>query len=283
MLSQESREILERDYACLVAGLKDVRDGYKALRISSRSAADRHTDRTILKVAASELRHSLDAIEGVIGGAVSTRFEARDESRLTAAPIVEARILSTPRIEQRAGNLVVTGHAAVFYKANNPGTEFELTDEIIERVSPTTFTRALKQKQLVLCMFDHKEQLGGIFDKTLTLSVDAKGLLYECEMTDDAIGKRIAALLLDGSIKGSSFKFSLAAGGVTWTTEGGKLVRTLTDVDLRDVGPVQNPAYSATTARLDMAKSAQRHSDRLAVLQELKALKALRHKLAAMA
>lgn len=64
-----------------------------------------------------------------------------------------------------------------------------------------------------------------------------------------------------GDIRGSSFSFIVAPGGVKWSTEGGVKVRTITKfLHLGDVGPVVNPAYPATSSGVADALTVARSS-----------------------
>ena len=168
-------------------------------------------------------------------------------------------------IEERAdGSKTISGYAAVFYNPSDPGTEYEMWEGCCERIAPGAFNRAIAENQDVLCTVNHDDDalLGRTANKTLRLSVDAVGLKYECDLpqTSDAIDAAI--LVKRGDIPGSSFEF--VTKGVNWSTEAdGCEVRTLLDVDLRQVGPVTSPAYTATTtaARSEFASVEQERAE----------------------
>ena len=164
---------------------------------------------------------------------------------------IERRVKARPvNIETRAdGMKVLSGYAAVFYNPADPGTEYEMWEGAVERVSPGAFNRAISEGQDVLCTFNHDGDslMGRTSNSTCRLSVDAVGLRYEADLPDTSDAKDCAALVGRGDVSGSSFSF--ISRGVSWTQDAnGGEVRTLLDVDLIDVGPVTSPAYAATTA-----------------------------------
>jgi uncharacterized protein len=168
--------------------------------------------------------------------------------------------LTRPRIERRSDDpeapQVIVGYAAVFYRADDPGTEFELWQDAYERVLPGAFDAALRD-DVVRGLTNHdKTWLLGRSDKgTLRLSVDKVGLRYEIDPPDTQAGQDTLKLLTRGDLDSSSFGFRVYGGkrgSVRWVdeTRAGRTVeiRELVEVELLDVGPVTFPAYSACTA-----------------------------------
>ncbi len=158
-----------------------------------------------------------------------------------------------PRIETRAdGKKQIVGYGAVFYNAADPGTQYEMFSDLIERVAPGCFNRCLAERQDVRGLFNHDANIVlGRTPATMRLSVDATGLKYEIDPPDTEAARGVMASIERGDVSGSSFSFSVRAQ--TWeevrdadgnTTD----IRTLTDVDLYDVGPVTFPAYEAATS-----------------------------------
>lgn len=166
-----------------------------------------------------------------------------------------------PRLEKRAGSddpadRVIVGYAAVFYRADQPGTEFRLWTDAYERILPGAFDTALKE-DLVRGTWNHDEtQLLGRSDRgTLRLSVDATGLRYEIDPPDTQAARDLLTLLNRGDVDGSSFTFRVYGGkrgAVAWLDEirdGRSIeVREVRDLELVDVGPVTFPAYAAASA-----------------------------------
>jgi uncharacterized protein len=169
---------------------------------------------------------------------------------------IQRRALPAAGVEVRAaedGKRTLSGYAAVFYRADDPGTEFTLyegrVEKFVERVMPGAFDAALKEDD-VRALVNHNVEmiLGRTKAGTLALSVDAKGLRYECEIPDTQAGRDLAESVKRGDITGSSFAFQLRNGGATYREGGGLYVREITDVKLYDVGPVTYPAYDSSEA-----------------------------------
>lgn len=151
--------------------------------------------------------------------------------------------------ERSADRGVLTGYAAVFYRSGDPGTEYHLWEDCAERIGRTAFDRALRERQDVRAFFNHDESqvLGRVSAGTLRLSVDSVGLRYSVDLPDSSIGRDVAELVARGDVTGSSLMFFRR--GFEETREGDRLILTITDVDLVEVGPVTFPAYKATTAQ----------------------------------
>lgn len=160
----------------------------------------------------------------------------------------------TPQLETREdGQKVLTGYAAVFHRADDPGTEYTLWAGVVERVMPGAFDRALKEGDDVRALFNHKTDrvLGRSGAGTLRLSVDARGLRYEIDLPDTEDGRAVAELVRRGDITQSSFGFLPDDnGGALWREEGTRDIRELHSVRLYDVGPVTYAAYESTTASI---------------------------------
>jgi len=155
------------------------------------------------------------------------------------------------RIEKRSdGKSQIVGYGAVFYRSGEPGTEYELWSNVVERVAPTAFATALSRPDDVRALFNHDPNfvLGRSSSGTMTLSVDDRGLRYVIDPPDTQQARDLIASIERGDISGSSFSFSV--NSETWTdpVNGGPEVRTINDVTLYDVGPVTFPAYEATAA-----------------------------------
>lgn len=148
---------------------------------------------------------------------------------------------------------VVQGYGAVFYRADNPGTEYWLYRDLVERVGRSAFERAIREKDDVRALENHDVNLlmGRSSAGTLRLSVDDIGLRYEFDLPDSPNGQNLASKLERKDITGSSFSFDILK--VQYTEERDYYVREMLDVRLFDVGPVTFPAYTAATAGLRSA------------------------------
>ena len=149
----------------------------------------------------------------------------------------------------------ITGYAAVFYRKDDPGSEYWLWDDYVERIMPGAFDRALDEDHDARGLFDHDSQslLGRVSSGTCMLSVDDVGLRFEIPVDkDDPDHSRVVPKIRRGDLSGCSFAFSNASA--TWeeiaTDKDPIFVRNITDLDLWDVGPVTWPAYSSTETGL---------------------------------
>ena len=160
------------------------------------------------------------------------------------------------RIEKRDGQpSKIVGYAAVFYRDDDPGTQYELYSGHFERIQPGAFTRALGEKDDVRGLFNHEPSaiLGRAQAGTLSLSEDDTGLRYEIDVPDTQVGRDVATSIERGDVTGSSFAFSISEGGSEIRKDGKHTVREINGVALYDVGPVTYPAYEATTTGMRAA------------------------------
>jgi len=165
-----------------------------------------------------------------------------------------------PRLERRGEGEdaphVIVGYAAVFYRADEPGTEYQLWSDAYERIMPGAFDAALDEKDVVRALTNHDSNwlLGRSDQGTLRLSVDTVGLRYEIDPPDTQAGRDTVTLLYREDLDGSSFGFRVYGkrGRVQWVEETRDArtveVREIHDCELIDVGPVTFPAYTATEA-----------------------------------
>lgn len=175
----------------------------------------------------------------------------------------------------KAGN-VIRGYAAVFYDASDlDGTQYQLWEDIVERVMPGAFDRAISEAHDARGLFNHDPNwlLGRVSSGSVRLSVDSVGLAYEIDVNEaDPQWQSVAAKIDRGDITGSSFGFIVRKA--TWLEdgEGDKRIwyRQIEDVDLYDVSPVTWPAYTGTSAGRDFGQS-----DREALLAEMIASRSL--------
>lgn len=173
---------------------------------------------------------------------------------------MERRTLQTHRprlLRSTNGNPpTITGYAAVFYRADDPGTEYELFRYnnycVVERLMPGCFDRAVKEDD-IRALFNHNQDaiLGRARAGTLRLSIDNTGLRYEIDPPDTQTARDLLESLKRGDVSGSSFSFDYRAKDVILQSEDDGSERDLIevrDVTLYDIGPVTFPAYTSTTA-----------------------------------
>lgn len=178
---------------------------------------------------------------------------------------IERRYLPTEScpvaIETRAdGAKVIVGYASVFFLDGDPGTEYQLFDDLKERIMPRAFNRALQEKHNAAALFNHDPNmlLGRVSSKTLKLSKDQRGLKYE--VTPPASRADVLEVIERGDVTGSSFGFRVLEQKFrTETNEDGQPydIREIHSVELLDVSPVVYPAYTGATAGVRSVSDAQ--------------------------
>lgn len=163
------------------------------------------------------------------------------------------RRLSEGRLELRSlegaeGLPSIRGYAAVFYRAGDPATEFQLERGVFERIMPGAFDKAIRRDD-VRATFNHKTDhvLGRTKSGTLALAVDDIGLRYEISPSESQAYRELVEMIRRGDIDGSSFSFKID-GQDHWGRSDGKQVREVRNVKLFDVGPVVVPAYAGAIA-----------------------------------
>jgi HK97 family phage prohead protease len=172
------------------------------------------------------------------------------ERRYTAGP-------NRAGIETRAdGRPTIVGYASVFYREDDPGTEYRLWSDVVERIMPSAFDRAVKEDD-VRGLFNHdpNQILGRNGAGTLRLSVDKVGLRYEIDPPDTAQAAAVVEAIRRGDVTGSSFGFLPDANTIREERRDGKWVTIVEReaVRLFDVSPVTFPAYESASAGLRAA------------------------------
>lgn len=158
------------------------------------------------------------------------------------------------RVELRAEGDAksIHGYAAVF------NTETVVAGLFRERIAPGAFRSATEASADVVSLFNHDINfvLGRTTAGTLAVRQDETGLAYDT--TPPASRADVIESVERGDVRGSSFTFRVPKGGDTWTrAQPGELpLRTITQCEIRDVGPVTFPAYEATTAEARSAAQA---------------------------
>ena len=153
-------------------------------------------------------------------------------------------------VEYRADDgdaVYATGYAAVFDASTVIGGSFH------ERVEPGAFDLDGADDVVALVNHDPSLLLGRTASATLALAVDDVGLRYTVRLPGTSCGRDVAELLRRGDLTGSSFAFSVADGGETWTpaTAPDELpLRRIEKVHLHDVSIVTHPAYLRTSVAL---------------------------------
>lgn len=149
----------------------------------------------------------------------------------------------------------ISGYAAVFYDATDPGTQYDFWGDgtYLERIMPGAFDRALREDDVAALYNHNPDHLLGRSSAdpaTLKLSVDKRGLKYWIDPPENQLGKQVTMSIQRGDLKGSSFAFVITDQTIREEQSGEVFIREITGVELWDVGPVTYPAYSGTTTGL---------------------------------
>lgn len=161
----------------------------------------------------------------------------KTERRIVAAPL-EVRSADGEQPRKLAG------YAAVFNR------DAVIAGLFRERIAPGAFATAIQEDD-VRALFNHDPNyvLGRNRSKTLTLSEDGTGLLYEVDPPDTHWARDLMVSVERGDVSQSSFGFSVVRE--EWTTPENRAelpTRTILEARLFDVSPVTYPAYEETTA-----------------------------------
>jgi hypothetical protein len=147
----------------------------------------------------------------------------------------------------------IRGYAAVFAPAKS-----EDFGGWVETLAPHCFDASLASPDLdVVCVFNHNQDggqipLGRTKSGTLRLSVDSKGLRYECDPPNTQLANDLIVSMQRGDITASSFAFICTLDRWDQLSDG-TMLRTVLEATLLDCSPVVTPAYpDATSAYRNM-------------------------------
>lgn len=143
----------------------------------------------------------------------------------------------------------ISGYSVVY---NSLSVDLGGFREIIE---PTAITTELINCSDVVMNYNHDDSLilarSRNGEGTLKLSTDERGLLFEFDMPNSALGDQVLESIRRGDISTCSFAFSLNpdASGETWTRDDENgVIRTITAIDgLYDCALVIHAAYPETS------------------------------------
>ena len=143
----------------------------------------------------------------------------------------------------------ISGYSVVYHSLSVDLGGFR---EIIE---PTAITTELINSSDVVMNYNHDDSLilarSRNGEGTLKLSTDERGLLFEFDMPNSALGDQVLESIRRGDISTCSFAFSLNpdASGEVWTRDDENgVIRTITEIDgLYDCALVIHAAYPETS------------------------------------
>ena len=148
------------------------------------------------------------------------------------------------RAEASDDGLTLDGYGATF----GDWTEiYDRSGSFMEQIAPGAFKRTIGQRTPVL-QFDHGAHplIGSIpLGRITSISEDAHGLRVKARLSDNWLVEPVRDAIRDGAVTGMSFRFRVVAD--QWEQRDGQDFRTITEVELYEVGPVVFPAYESTT------------------------------------
>lgn len=163
----------------------------------------------------------------------------RETERRSTSQVVELRA------GKDGGLGTLHGYAAKF------GVLSQNLGGFVERIAPGAFDKSIADSCRVLCRAHHKDSglLGTTEAGTLTLTVDDIGLVYDVPLPDTTAGRDCSVLAKRGDLRYSSFAFDCIDDEWGFTEQDFPM-RDLLQVMLRDVAPVNSPAYLDATVAL---------------------------------
>lgn len=160
------------------------------------------------------------------------------------------------RIESRSAGdnpVLISGYAAIFYRSDQPETQYQVDYDLVERILPGAFDAFLASDADCTCSPDHDDRLllGRRSSGRLMVSADDRGLRYSVPYdADDPDHQRVAAKIRRGDITGSSLRFYALEERWLRDDASGLIIRELLKADVTQLGPVTDPAYRGTTAEV---------------------------------
>jgi HK97 family phage prohead protease len=122
----------------------------------------------------------------------------------------------------------------------------------VEQVKPGALKRSLAQPDNIRAYVEHDPHklLARVGSRTLELREHDKGIYFELSLPDVSYARDLGVLVERGDITGVSFGFRVNPGGESWEMRNGQLMRDLTDIDLREISIVGDPAYADTSVAM---------------------------------
>ena len=147
------------------------------------------------------------------------------------------------RVSQQDEASKIAGYAAIFDVVSEDMGWVEVID-------PHAFDTVMAAQHDCRCLWNHDDSsvLGRESAGTLRLSVDARGLAYECDMPDTQVARDLLVSMRRKDVRESSFGFICKRDQWTEEKDGSVTRRILEFESLLDVSPVSFPAFTATSA-----------------------------------
>jgi len=158
---------------------------------------------------------------------------------------------SSDLVAQADDKRIISGYALIWGTASNLMKSSD-GKYFYETITPEALTEQFLYTQDVRCYYNHDENsLLARFNKgkgTLSLTVDETGLFYSFKAKESPLDEQVYQSIKCGDVTGSSFAFSIAAGGEIWKQNNDRTyTRTITKfARFYDVSPVNVPAYDSS-------------------------------------
>lgn len=163
----------------------------------------------------------------------------------------EQRYISEIRSVEGENSRHIVGYALLF---NTPSIQLGDFQEVIK---PEALNADILKRSDVLALLNHNISRGVLArskygEGSLQLTIDEKGLKYEFDAPNTALGDELLEGIRRGDIANSSFSFLVKQDGWEETPDG-KYLRTIYEFDqLFDVSPVYQPAYDETSVEIGL-------------------------------
>lgn len=161
----------------------------------------------------------------------------------------ETRSIETAvTLETRSDNRrVLSGYAARFYSPLDPdGSEFELFDNLRERIRSTAFDDCLRKNKNIVGLWNHRSDapIAATGNGSLKLSTDSRGLRFQMDVCNTSTGRDVLELVHAGILRGASFGFHVNRD--SFEEADGFDVRWLEECNVKEISLATFPAYSGT-------------------------------------
>lgn len=139
----------------------------------------------------------------------------------------------------------ISGYAIVFNQLSEDLGGFR------EIVKPEAVQQWMKSNPDIPMLREHdwSRMLARTASETLKLNADERGLSYAFDIPNTTDGNDVREQIKRGDLKGASFGFRVMPDGDQWATgSDGSVLRTLLNIDVREISLTPFPAYRQTTA-----------------------------------
>lgn len=151
--------------------------------------------------------------------------------------------------------LTLCGYAAVF---NQPTRISNWEGDFLEVVKPGAFAKATRANPRPRLQYDHGQNgLPFAIGAIRSMREDSKGLYIEADLHDDWTTAPVKSGIKSGAIGGMSFRFRPRENGDEWDYSTTPPTRSLTDVEVFELGPVLYPAYDGTEVSIRAANTVE--------------------------